>query len=155
MTEKFTSKERKKEFNKIFNNKIVPFFNNYGFERHTKTSKRMFKELGNELSVFIFFDHITFGAGFYDTSIAYFDNEIGNVYDDNYLAIAKIKKPKIKGGNIEELDLSTDLWLKKIKSDIIPFIEKHSTHSAILNSDNFYFSMPREKQCKEILKRKS
>ena len=54
MPEVFTTKNRKKEFDKVFSEKIVSFFLSEGFERHTKTSKRLFKILGNGLSVFIF-----------------------------------------------------------------------------------------------------
>ncbi len=54
MAKELTTKDRKKAFDKIFKEKIVPFFKSEGFERHTKTSKRLFKKLQNGLSVFIF-----------------------------------------------------------------------------------------------------
>ncbi|WP_298506559.1 hypothetical protein [uncultured Maribacter sp.] len=155
MIEEFTTKDRKKEFDKIFKEKIVVFFKTQGFERHTKTSKRIFKDLGNGLSVFIFFEYKTFGHGFYDINIVYFDSEIGDVYDDEYLAMAQIKKPTIRGHNSIELNSSTDLWIEEMKMNIIPFIETNSTHKAILNSDKFYFSKARENECKELMKRKS
>jgi len=155
MTEEFTTKDRKKEFDKIFKEKIITFFKTQGFERHTKTSKRLFKDLGNGLSVFIIIEYKTFGHGFYDMTIVYFDNEIGDVYNDNYLSMAQIKTPEIRGYNPIELNSSTDLWIKDINSNIIPFIESHSTHKAILNSNQFYYSKAREDKCKEIMKRKS
>ncbi|RXG11528.1 hypothetical protein DSM03_11222 [Leeuwenhoekiella aestuarii] len=72
-------KDREKEFNKIFKDKIDPFFVSEGFRRHTKTSKRLFKNLGNELSVFIILEYKTFGYGFYEITISYFDSELGDV----------------------------------------------------------------------------
>lgn len=149
------TKDRKKEFAKIFKRKIVPFFKTQGFDRHTKTSTRLFKDLGNDLSVFIFFEYKTFGNGFYDMSLVYFDSEIGDVYDDTYLAIAQVKVPTIEGVNSEELNSSTDLWIEDVKSDIIPFIENHSTHKAILNSNQFYISKAREHTCKAVMKSKA
>jgi len=155
MTEEFTAKDRKKEFDKIFKEKIVPFFKTQGFERHTKTSKRLLKDLGNGLSVFIFFEFKTFGHGFYDINIVYFDSEIGDVYDDQYLVMTQIKTPKIRGNNSEEFNTSADIWMQDIKSDTIPFIETHSNHKAIMNSDQFYYSKAREEKCEKIMKRKS
>lgn len=155
MSEERNTKNRKKEFDRIFKEKIVPFFISESFERHTKTSKRLFKNLGNELSVFIFFEYKTFGYGFYDITIAYFDAEIGDVYNDQYLAMTNIKKPTIIGMNTEELNASTDLWLKEIKSEILPFIENNSTHKSILESNQFYISKRRENEIIELLKRKS
>ncbi len=155
MTEKFTPKDRKKEFDKIFKDKILPFFETNGFKRHTKTSKRLFKELGNELSVFIFFDYKNFGDGFYDMTISYFDSEFGDVYDDQYIVMAQISMPTISGLNAEQLNSSTDLWIKDINSNILPFINKHSTHKAILNANQFYISKSREKERIDLLERKS
>lgn len=97
------------------------------FERHTKTSKRLFKGLGNKLAVFIIFDYISFGYGFYDITI--------------------------EGCNKEELNLSADLWLKEIKSRIVPFIKKHATHKSILESNQFYSSKARENKINELLKK--
>ena len=155
MSEEFTTKERKREFDRIFKEKIVPFFKTESFERHTKTSKRLFKNLGNELSVFIFFEYKTIGHGFYDMTIAYFDDEIGDVYNDQYLVMAKIKIPTIDGYNATELNASADLWLNQVKAEIIPFIETHSTHKSILKSNQFHISKAREKEITELLKRKS
>ena len=155
MSEEFTTKNRKREFERIFKEKIVPFFKTENFERHTKTSKRLFKNLGNELSVFIFFEYKTFGYGFYDMTIAYFDDEIGSVYNDQYLVMAKIKIPTIEGYNAEELNSSVDLCLKQVKSEMIPFIENHSTHKSILESNQFYISKARENEITELLKKKS
>lgn len=155
MTEEFTAKNRKKEFDKIFKEKILPFFETQGFERHTKTSKRLFRDLGNGLLVFVLFEFKKFGAGFYDINIVYFDNEIGDVYDDVYLVMAQIKTPTLKASNSQELSSSTDVWLQDIQLTVIPFIETHSNHSAILNSNQFYYSKAREEKCKELMKKKS
>ncbi|WP_291966769.1 hypothetical protein [Maribacter sp.] len=155
MPEVFTTKNRKKEFDKVFSEKIVPFFLSEGFERHTKTSKRLFKILGNGLSVFIFFEYKTFGYGYYDMTITYFDDEIGDVYNDQYLVIAKTKIQPIEGNNAEELNSSVNLWLKHVKSEIIPFIENHTTHKSILESDEFYISKARENEIIQVLKKKS
>lgn len=155
MTEKFSTKDRKKEFDKIFKEKIVPFFKTKRFERHTKTSKRLFKDFRNGLSVFIFFEYKTFGDGFYDINIAYFDNEIGDVYNDVYLAMTQIKTPTINAYNLIELKSSADLWIQDINLNIIPFIETHSTHKAILKSDKFYYPHSKENEYKALLKRKA
>ena len=155
MAEAFSTQQRKKEFDRLFKGKIVPFFATWGFARHTKTSKRVFKELANGLSVFIFFEFKSFGYGFYDINIVYFDTELGDVYNDNYLAIAQIKTPSIKGNNSEEMAASAENWLADMQSNVIPFIENHTTHRAILHSEHFYFSKGREQVCRELLKRKS
>lgn len=93
MDKVFNTKDRKTEFEKIFKNKILPFFNAFGFERHTKASKRLFKAYKNGLSVIFLLEYKTFGSGFYDAKIVYFDAEIGDFNDDNYLAMASIKTP--------------------------------------------------------------
>ena len=64
MSEEFTTKNRKREFDRIFKEKIVPFFKTENFERHTKTSKRLFKNLGNELSVFKWYNTLIITKGF-------------------------------------------------------------------------------------------
>lgn len=155
MSEEFTTKNRKREFDKIFKEIIVPFFKTVNFKRHTKTSKRLFKSLAHELSVFIIFEYKTFGYGFYDTTIVYYDSDIGDVYNDQYLVMAKIKIQTIEGCNAEELNSSADSWLKHVKSEVIPFIENHFTHKAILASNQFYISKARENEIIEILKKKS
>lgn len=68
--------------------------------------------------------------------------------------MAQIKTPKIEGGNSEELTSSTDLCMLEIKSNIIPFITKHSTHQSILESNQFYSSKARENKITELLKKK-
>ncbi len=153
----WTTTERKKAFDKLFKEKIVPFLNAHVFEQHTKTSKRMFKDFGNQLSVFIFFEFKTFGGGFYDISIAYFDEEIGDVYNDNYLALAKIKKPTLRGENETELNHSAELWKEDMQTRILLFIEKYSTHKAILEAEDssFYYSPARKEQVIKLLERKS
>ncbi|MEM9718897.1 MAG: hypothetical protein AAGA10_06610 [Bacteroidota bacterium] len=153
--QEFSTKERKREFDKIFKEKMVPLFENHGFARHTKSSKRIFKALGEGLSVFIFFEYKSFGYGFYDMSIVYFDEEIGDVYDDIYLVMAQAKCPVISGKNAEELNRSVEAWKMDMQTDIFPFIEAHTTHKAILNATHFYFSKGREEQCRELLMRKA
>lgn len=155
MAEAFTTKERKKAFDQLFKEKVLPFFKTYGFARHTKTSKRLFKNFKNGLSVFLFFEYKSFGYGFYDITMSYFDEEMGNVYDDNYLVMGKLKTPTLEVVDANVLNISTDKWLLDIEYVIIPFIEKHTTHKSILESDGFYISKAREVMVFELLKRKS
>ncbi|MEZ4803057.1 MAG: hypothetical protein R2797_09815 [Gelidibacter sp.] len=155
MSQELTTKERKKAFDTIFNQKIVPFLESEGFVRPSKTRKRVFKPFEKGLSVGIYFEFKNFGSGFYDISIAYYDDELGDEDSGNYLAIALMRKPAIKARNLEELQANTDAWIEDMKLKIIPFINEHSNHKAILNSDGFYFSKHNEQQCKELLQRKS
>ncbi|VXB59538.1 hypothetical protein FLAVO9AF_220021 [Flavobacterium sp. 9AF] len=155
MTEKLTTQQRKKCFDILFKEKIVPFFENRGFDRYSKTTKRIYKDLGSNLTVFIYFEYKTFGKGFYDITISYYDSDFGKTEEDTYLVMAQIKKPTIKGVTEKELEQSTDNWLVEIDSKIIPFIEQHATHKAILNSNLFYISKFREKERLDILERKS
>tara|TARA_R110000868_G_scaffold220806_2_gene472268 strand:- start:16893 stop:17372 length:480 start_codon:yes stop_codon:yes gene_type:complete len=151
MNKELTTPERKKLFDKIFKEKIVPLFNNYGYCLHTKTSKRLFKNLENKLSVFVFLEYKN-RFGCYDIAIAYFDEEIGKVYDDNYLALVNGMNPSFKGENAEELNLSVDNWILEMKSTVFPFIENHGTHKSILESDQFYISKARANKIEERLK---
>ncbi|WP_040278771.1 hypothetical protein [Psychroserpens damuponensis] len=150
----FTTKDRKKVVDTLFKNKIVPLFNQHGFKRHTKTSKRLFKTLEKELSVFVFFEYKSrFGS--YDITIVYFDDDYGNVYDDNYLAMANCKKPSFRGDSSEALNLSIDQWMLDMESVVFPFIEQHATYKSILASNDFYISKAREREIKALMKRKS
>lgn len=151
----FTTQERKKAFDKIFKKKILPFFIERGFSRHTPGSKRIFKELGNQLSVFIFLEFKRFGHGFYDMSIVYFDAEMGDLYNDMYLAMAKIKTPNFQGNNVDELSSSVDMWLEELERKVLPFINNHSKHASLLEADSFYISPAREKEVKALIMRKS
>ncbi|WP_179006544.1 hypothetical protein [Winogradskyella forsetii] len=151
MNKNFTTKERKKIFDKIFKEKIVPLFNEHGFNLHTKTSKRLFKNLGNKLSVFVFIEYKSRFES-YGISIAYFDEEVGNVYDDNYLALVNGMNLSFSGQNSEELNVSVDDWMIKLKLTVFPFIENHSTHKSILESDQFYISKTRASKVLERLK---
>lgn len=155
MSENFTTKERKKEFDKIFKEKIVPFFESEGFKRVSKTTKRLYKTLEKGLSVYIYFEYKNFGSGFYDISIAYYDEELGDENSGNYLTIALVKKPHLKGKNPEELHRSTATWIQEMKSKVIPFINEHSDHTSILHSDSFYFPKTKEDSFKELMRRKS
>jgi hypothetical protein len=150
----FTTQERKKEFEKIFKSTILPLFTEYGFQRHTKTSKRMFKSLGNDLSVFVFMEYKS-RFGCYDITIAYFDAAYGDVYDDNYLAMVAGRNPSFNGDNVDELSLSISHWIEEMKILVFPFIEKHDTHQSILDSTEFYISKARESEIIALLKRKS
>lgn len=151
MSQELTTNERKKIFDKLFKEKIVPLFNDHGFCLHTKTSKRLFKNLENKLSVFVFIEYKN-RFGCYEITITYFDEEIGNVYDDNYLAMVKGKNPSFQGDNAEELNSAVDHWIMKMKSTVFPFIENHVTHKSILISDQFYISQARVNQITERLK---
>ena len=151
MNKNFTNKGRKKIFDKIFKEKIVPLFNEHGFNFHTKTSKRLFKNLGNKLSVFVFIEYKSRFES-YGISIAYFDEEVGNVYDDNYLALVNGMNLSFSGQNSEELNLSVDDWMIKLKLTVFQFIENHSTHKSILESDQFYISKTRASKVLERLK---
>ncbi|MCK7590516.1 hypothetical protein M0G43_08030 [Subsaxibacter sp. CAU 1640] len=155
MNQEFTTKERKKEFDKIFKQRIVPFLEREGFVQPSKTSKKVFQTLDKGLSVAIYFEFKNFGSGFYDISIAYYDEELGDEDSGNYLTIALIKKPTIKARSLEELHTNTDIWIDQMTNKIIPYIKKHNNHKAILNSEGFYFSKHNEQQCQELLQRKS
>lgn len=150
----FTTKERKKVFEKKFKEKILPFFENHGFERQTKTSKRLIREFDNELSLVLSFEHASrFGS--YSITATYFDEEIGNVYDDNYLVMAKLRNRTFSGEDIDTFNLAVDDWLLKQKETLIPFIEKHQTHKALLESDLIDKKNGRETEVLDLLKKKA
>lgn len=156
MSESFTTKERKKAFDRAFKDKIVLAMREHGFQRHTRTSKRLYKNFAKGLSVFIFFEFKTFGDGFYDINIVYFDEDIGDVYSDEYIAMANIKKPEIEGNDLNSLNILIDSWIDKMTSTILPFIEKHSSHQAILQGqEKFYFAKSREVAIKDLLENKN
>lgn len=155
MSEKFTTKERKKEFDKLFKEKVLPFFVSHGFAQVTKTSKRMFKDLGNGLSVYFYLEFNNFGSGFYQINIAYYDIELGDPENDIYLALPKVKSPHLKARDYLELNTGIIIWLEAIQDKLIKFVENHSTHRAILESDEFYYAYGREEAHKELMRRKS
>ncbi|MGB0868865.1 MAG: hypothetical protein ACPGSD_04640 [Flavobacteriales bacterium] len=144
--------DRKKEFKKQYKENILPFFENHGFQRHTKTSTRLFKHLENGLSVWIFFEYKTFGYGFYDMTISYFDEEIGNVNNDMYLVMANIKLPQIRM-KYGFTDAVTQ-FLQEAEKIVISFIDSNKTHADILNNLDQFGKIAR-KNCLEVLKRKS
>lgn len=150
--DRLSTKDRKKEFKKQYKENILPFFESFGFQSHTKTSTRLFKNLDKGLSVWIFFEFKTFGYGFYDITICYFDEEIGDVYNDLYLAMANVKLPKISMKH--EFSDAVHQFLQEAEKMVIPFVDVIKTHSDILNNLNKFNSIRREK-CLEILKRKS
>ena len=151
-----TTKERKKAFDKIFKEKIVPFLETNGFQLYSKTTKRFFKLLPHQLSVYIYFEFKTFGSGLYDISIVYYDEELGPADGDVYLSSVSGRKPHIKATTMASLQSSVEDWIQKMQQTVIPFIETHSTHQSILqDAYQFYFSNPRQGECFELLKRKS
>ena len=91
--EKLDTKTRKKAFDQLFKATIIPFFEKEGFVSVSKTSKKLSKSFLNGLSVYIYFEYKTFGSGFYDLTIAYFDDEVGNEIDDEYLVHPKLSTP--------------------------------------------------------------
>ena len=93
---KLDTKSRKKAFDQLFKATIIPFFEKEGFVSVSKTSKKLSKSFLNGLSVYIYFEYKTFGSGFYDLTIAYFDDEVGNEIDDEYLVHPKLSTPKLK-----------------------------------------------------------
>lgn len=154
--EKLDHKTRKKAFEQLFKTTVIPFFEKEGFVSVSKTAKKLCKKFSNGLSVYIYFEYKTFGSGFYDLAIAYFDEEIGSETDDEYLAHPKLSTPNLKWRTNEDLTSNTTAeWLEEIRQKVFPFIENHSTHRAILASDAFYYSSSREKQVKEVLIKKS
>lgn len=154
--ETLDTKTRKKAFDKLFKTTLIPFFEKEGFLQVSKTSKRMYKKFPNGLSVYIYFEYKTFGSGFYDIAVSYFDEEVGSEADDEYVAMPKINPPKLKCSIIEDLaDDKITHWLENIKHIIFNFIENNSTHKAILASDVFDVPMSREKLIKTVLIKKS
>lgn len=150
----FTTKERKKEFEKVFKEKILPLFQQHGFSRHTKTSKRLFKAFEKGLTVFVFLEYKN-RFGCYDITIAYFDEDYGTVYEDNYLAIASRNMPSFSGDNISELNTAVDKWLGQVEVSVLPFVEQRTTHKALAESTDFYISKARKEQILEFLNKKS
>ncbi len=150
----FTTKERKKEFEKVFKEKILPLFQQHGFCRHTKTSKRLFKTFEKGLTVFVFFEYKN-RFGCYDITIAYFDDDYGTVYEDNYLAMASTKMPSFSGDNVSKLNTAVEEWLVQAEASVLPFVEQHTTHKALAESTDFYISKARETQILEFLNKKS
>jgi hypothetical protein len=135
----FTSKVRNKAFEQLFKELVIPLGNIHGFERHTKTSKRLFKKLDNGLSIFILFNFISFGYGSYEVSILYFDDDIGNFEDDEYLAWITPNFPyhsnsMIESYNLELLKFETTRWMRIMELYLFPFLNKHKTHKAILSN---------------------
>ena len=154
--EKLDTKTRKKAFDQLFKTTLIPFLEKEGFLQVSKTSKKLYKKFPNGLSVYIYFEYKTFGSGFYDLAISYFDEEVGSEADDEYVAIPKLTTPKLKYRTTDDLTTeNVSQWLEAIKLTVLKFIESNATHKAILASDAFYFSISREKQIKEILIKKS
>lgn len=150
------TKTRKKAFDQFFKTVIIPFCAQEGFLPVSKTSKKLYKKFSDGLSVYIYFEYNTFGSGFYDVAVSYFDEEVGSETDDEYIAMPKMYPPKLKCNTIEDFtnDDATQ-WLENIKHKVFNFINNNATHKSILESDAFDIPMSREKQIKAILIKKS
>lgn len=140
----FTTKVRKEEFDAAFKEKIVPFAEKYGFKRHTKTSKRLFRKFENGLSVAILFEFKTFAYGSYEISIHYSDIDTTTCTDKNlvfYESMFATLKPNfpyhsnlmIDSQNKQMLHYQLAYWMRVMELYVFPFIEQNSTHSGILN----------------------
>ncbi|WP_162455776.1 hypothetical protein [Pseudoxanthomonas kalamensis] len=177
----FTAKVRGKAFDRIFADKILPFLQPHGFERHTKTSRRLVKRLANGLSACLFFEYIRFGSGSYRVTLVYFDDDIGTIEHDDYLAHVDLAFPlrDMKARNAELLEFDSDYWLRGMELYVLPFIEKYSDHRSILDNIQarsalaplrerlgadtlspkpaYFYELPpsRRERCLEILSRKS
>lgn len=116
----------------------------------------MYKKFSDGLSLYIYFEYNTFGSGFYDVVVSYFDEEVGSEIDDEYIAIPKMSTPKLKCGTFEDFtNDNANQWLENIKHKVLNFINNNTTHKSILESDTFDIPMSREKQIKAILIKKS
>ena len=91
--EKLDTKTRKKAFEQFFKTVIIPFCAQEGFSHVSKTTKKLYKKFSDGLSVYIYFEYNTFGSGFYDVAVSYFDEEVGSETDDEYIAMPKISTP--------------------------------------------------------------
>lgn len=132
----FKPKERKKVFDELFNNKILPFVNNFGFTRHTKTSKRIIKNLSNDLNLVIYFDYISFGYGYYATNIVFYENKPDKIQHDEYLVSLKFNLPYhsntvINCQNKQLLEQSIDYWIRIADLYLFQFIQKIITVESI------------------------
>ena len=154
--EKLDTKTRKKAFDQLFKTTLIPFFEKEGFLTVSKTSKKLCKKFPNGLSVYIYFEYKTFGSGFYDLAVSYFDEEVGSEADDEYVAIPKLTTPKLKYRTTDDLTTeNVSQWLEAISLTVLKFIESNATHKSILSSDAFYFSISREKQIRAVLEKKT
>lgn len=152
MAEKFTTKERKKEFDKLYKKSILPFLEGAGFKQVTITSKRVFREFQLGLSVYIYFEYINFGSGFYRINIVFYDDDFGSENDDGmYIAAASIRRPEIRGNDVDELSASVEQWKDEMNAKVFSFIDHHSTHHALLNSQELHITPGVE----DLLQRKS
>ncbi|MGH1338062.1 MAG: hypothetical protein ACRBFS_18215 [Aureispira sp.] len=135
----FTSKKRKKAFDQLFKEQLLPFAKKQGLERMTKTSKRLLKQYDNGLSVVFFFEYKNFGLGAYTVSIVYFDAAIGSIADDAYLATIGPSFPyssnlMMSSQNATILQHDVTNWMRVMELYVLPFMHKNATHQAILNT---------------------
>ncbi|NBL64083.1 hypothetical protein GV828_02580 [Flavobacterium sp. NST-5] len=150
------TKTRKKAFDQFFKTVIIPFFAQEGFSPVSKTSKKVYKKFSDGLSVYIYFEYNTFGSGFYDVAVSYFDEEVGSETDDEYIAMPKISTPKLKCRTIEDFtNDNANHWLEYIKHQVLDFIHNNASHKSILEPNAFDIPMSREKQIRAVLLKKS
>ena len=136
----FTSKVRNKEFERIFTTIILPFAKEFGFERRTKTAKRLVKEFENGVSVFITFDYYSFGYGSYGVSVLYFDKD-SSAYekDGEPFATLQSKFPyssnlMIASHNRNILEHDVNYWIRAMQLYLFPYIDANSNHKSILKN---------------------
>lgn len=115
----------------------------------------MSKHLANGLSLYLYFEFKTFGSGFYDLSIVYYDEEIGSDEDGVFLAVPVIKKPKLYAKSKNEMLASKNEWLVEMENRVIPYLEAHSTHKQLLSAELRFFTPFKKDECIELMKRKS
>ncbi len=154
----FTKTKRNKKFDLFFAEKILPLAKVNGFSRYSERSKKLFKKMKNGLSVFILFEHKQFGDSSYEVTVAYFDEVIGSYEEDLYLAHLTPHFPyssnlKIQSQNANIMDFDLDYWLRNMDLYLLPFIEKHKTHSSILSSIDIRTILIAEKEGFGIQKR--
>lgn len=139
LDESFKTKERKKAFQQLFKKEMLPFVEKYGFQRHTKTSYRLVKNLEHGLSIFILFEYKRFGYGFYEVKVLYYDDQLGGFEADDYLAMVGPGFPystglHIKSYNKEILSFYVHRWMRIMELYLFPFIEKNTSHQAMLET---------------------
>lgn len=146
----FKPNEMKKVFNELFKQSIIPFIEKYGFERHTKASKRVLKKLSNELTVVIYFDHKNFGYGSYSTNIVYYENIPRSIEQDDYLATLNFRFPyssnlMIDCQNEAFLSYSIQYWIRVMELYVLPFINKNKTITSIKQNIEKHISIDKKR----------
>lgn len=140
----------KKVFNELFKQTIIPFSEQFGFERHTKTSKRLLKKISNELTVVIYFEHKNFGYGSYSTNIVYYEKIPHSIERDDYLASINFSFPyssnlMIDCQNEVFLSYSVQYWIRVMELYILPFINKNKTIASIKQNMEKHISIEKKR----------